>query len=146
MELKQRKNLRLQSFDYSSAKYYFVTICTKNRARLFGQIVGNGLDRSAAMELSSLGKTAEKMLLEVPVHFTSTALDAYVIMPNHIHCILAIGCNELSERSRPFPISPGCLAQQGSPYGKNPTTTILFATTLTMRKSGFIFNKIPRNG
>ena len=88
MELKQRKNLRLQSFDYSSAKYYFVTICTKNRARLFGQIVGNGLDRSAAMELSSLGKTAEKMLLEVPVHFTSTALDAYVIMPNHIHCIL----------------------------------------------------------
>ena len=102
MELKQRKNLRLQSFDYSSAKYYFVTICTKNRARLFGQIVGNGLDRSAAMELSSLGKTAEKMLLEVPVHFTSTALDAYVIMPNHIHCILAIGCNELSERSRPF--------------------------------------------
>ena len=46
MELKQRKNLRLQSFDYSSAKYYFVTICTKNRARLFGQIVGNGLDRS----------------------------------------------------------------------------------------------------
>lgn len=60
MELKQRKNLRLQSFDYSSAKYYFVTICTKNRARLFGQIVGNGLDRSAAMELSSLGKTAEK--------------------------------------------------------------------------------------
>lgn len=46
MELKQRKNLRLQSFDYSSAKYYFVTICTKNRARLFGQIVENGLDRS----------------------------------------------------------------------------------------------------
>ena len=88
MELKQRKNLRLQSFDYSSAKYYFVTICTKNRACLFGQIVGNGLDRSAAMELSSLGKTAEKMLLDVPVHFTSTALDAYVIMPNHIHCIL----------------------------------------------------------
>lgn len=154
MELKQRKNLRLQSFDYSSAKYYFVTICTKNRARLFGQIVGNGLDRSAAMELSSLGKTAEKMLLEVPVHFTSTALDAYVIMPNHIHYILAIGCNELSERSRPFPTLPTIIGQYksgvsraaGSPYGKNPTTTILFATTLTMRKSGFIFNKIPRNG
>ena len=121
MELKQRKNLRLQSFDYSSAKYYFVTICTKNRARLFGQIVGNGLDRSAAMELSSLGKTAEKMLLEVPVHFTSTALDAYVIMPNHIHCILAIGAVTAApasvrcfrhwrrfqhpERSRPFPVS-----------------------------------------
>ena len=114
MELKQRKNLRLQSFDYSSAKYYFVTICTKNRARLFGQIVGNGLDRSAAMELSSLGKTAEKMLLEVPVHFTSTALDAYVIMPNHIHCILAIGCNELSERSRPFPTLPTIIGQYKS--------------------------------
>ena len=114
MELKQRKNLRLQSFDYSSAKYYFVTICTKTRARLFGQIVGNGLDRSAAMELSSLGKTAEKMLLEVPVHFTSTALDAYVIMPNHIHCILAIGCNELSERSRPFPTLPTIIGQYKS--------------------------------
>lgn len=66
------------------------------------------------MELSSLGKTAEKMLLEVPVHFTSTALDAYVIMPNHIHCILAIGCNELSERSRPFPTLPTIIGQYKS--------------------------------
>lgn len=41
MELKQRKKSAAASFDYSSAKYYFVTICTKNRARLFGQIVGN---------------------------------------------------------------------------------------------------------
>ena len=49
MELKQRKNLRLQSFDYSSAKYYFVTICTKVRNRdTLGSIiprerVGGGL-------------------------------------------------------------------------------------------------------
>lgn len=60
MELKQRKNLRLQSFNYSSAKYYFVTICTKNRARLFGQIVGNGLDRSAAMEYPHLERLPRK--------------------------------------------------------------------------------------
>ena len=35
-----------------------------------------------------------------PTHFEGVNIDKYVIMPNHIHCIVAIG---RTERSRPFP-------------------------------------------
>jgi putative transposase len=34
-----RRSIRLQGYDYSQAGAYFVTICTQNRERLFGDIV-----------------------------------------------------------------------------------------------------------
>lgn len=45
----KRKPLRLPEFPYTQAAYYFVTVCCKGKAPLFGRIVGNGLDRSAAV-------------------------------------------------------------------------------------------------
>lgn len=38
-----RKSIRLKNYDYSSNGYYFVTICTQNREKLFGKIVGSPL-------------------------------------------------------------------------------------------------------
>ena len=40
MENKQRKNPRLKGYDYSSESAYFITICTKNRECIFGNLVG----------------------------------------------------------------------------------------------------------
>lgn len=34
-----RRSLRLQGYDYAQAGAYFVTLCTQNRACLFGEIV-----------------------------------------------------------------------------------------------------------
>jgi len=39
MEHKNRKALRLKGYDYSKNGAYFVTICTRNRAHLFGEIL-----------------------------------------------------------------------------------------------------------
>ena len=41
MEIKrpQRKNNRLQCFSYSNPGYYFLTICARNKEKLFGEIV-----------------------------------------------------------------------------------------------------------
>ena len=39
-KLPNRKSIRLKNYDYSSNGYYFVTICTQNREKLFGEIVG----------------------------------------------------------------------------------------------------------
>lgn len=64
--------------------------------------VGNGLDRSE-MELNELGKIAENELLNIPNHFDCVKIDKYVIMPDHIHAIIIIGCDGETERSRPFP-------------------------------------------
>ncbi len=34
-----RHSIRLQDYDYSGEGAYFVTICTKNKQRLFGDVV-----------------------------------------------------------------------------------------------------------
>jgi hypothetical protein len=37
-ELPERKNTRLQRYDYSQAGYYFITICVKERHEKLGKI------------------------------------------------------------------------------------------------------------
>ena len=46
-------SFRLQSWDYSIEGFYFITICTANRAHFFGEIV------QQQMQLTELGKIAE---------------------------------------------------------------------------------------
>lgn len=94
MELPKRKRTRLSGYDYSSQNYYFVTICVDNKKPLFGNKEG----------LNKLGEIAEKLLLDIPRHFEGVGIDKFVIMPDHIHAIIVIGCDYSdAERSRPFP-------------------------------------------
>lgn len=37
-EMEERKNPRLKGFDYSRAGGYFVTVCTKGRERILGNV------------------------------------------------------------------------------------------------------------
>ena len=40
-ELPKRKKNRLENYDYSKTGAYFITICTKDKQKLFSEIVGN---------------------------------------------------------------------------------------------------------
>jgi putative transposase len=75
---------RLRGFDYSTPGAYFVTICTKNHVCVFGEIAGG------KMILNETGKTASKYWHEISDHFPSVALDAFVVMPDHVHGIIRI--------------------------------------------------------
>jgi putative transposase len=79
-----RQSVRLDEYDYSQPGMYYVTVCTSGRACLFGQVVDNGII------LSAIGEAVEKCWLAIPKHFPHVALDAYIVMPNHIHGIIAI--------------------------------------------------------
>lgn len=109
MELPKRKSIRLKNYNYSSNGVYFITICTHNRKCLFGEIVGNGLDRSSDVDvngmirLSQCGEIVKKDLENLSQHFSHITVDKYVIMPNHIHVILLFESSNKMERSRPFP-------------------------------------------
>lgn len=92
MNFPDRKLPRLSGFDYSSPNYYFVTICTHNRKLIFG----------TTDSLNELGLIAESELVGIEKHYSNVRLDKYVIMPNHVHAIIAIDEVE-TERSRPFP-------------------------------------------
>lgn len=93
MGLPNRKPTRLANYDYSNQNYYFVTICTYNKLKLFGDV----------NELNVVGEIAKNELLNIPNHFEGIRVDKYIIMPDHIHAIIIIGCNDEPERSRPFP-------------------------------------------
>ncbi len=86
------KSSRLPDRDYGANGYYFVTVCTRERLHFFGNIVETlhcnvSTDR---MQLSPIGKIAQQFWLDIPNHFPHTYIDAYVIMPNHIHGIIVI--------------------------------------------------------
>jgi REP element-mobilizing transposase RayT len=83
-DLHHRHSIRLKGYDYSKAGAYFVTICTKNRECLFGEIVKEG------MVLNDAGRMVEKWWLEVPKKFSLVETDEHVIMPNHFHGIIII--------------------------------------------------------
>ncbi len=79
-----RRSIRLKGFDYSQAGLYFITICTHNRSCLFGEI------QDGAMRLNDTGRIVSECWLEIPRHFPGVQLDAFVVMPNHIHCVVVI--------------------------------------------------------
>ena len=78
------KSARKEGYNYSSDGFYFITICTKNKVNIFGDIVDD------KMVLFEYGKIAEKYWLEIPNHFNNVVLDKFMIMPNHIHGIIII--------------------------------------------------------
>ena len=79
-----RRCIRLRGYDYATTGAYFVTICTRDRLCLFGEIADD------AMRLSAAGEIAAACWCEIPTHFTCVELDAFVTMPNHVHGIINI--------------------------------------------------------
>ncbi len=76
-------------WDYGWDAIYFVTICTSKRKHFFGEIV-DCTDGVNKVQLSKIGKIANECWMEIPIHFSFVKLDAFVVMPNHVHGILVI--------------------------------------------------------
>ena len=91
-KLPQRKNTRLKNYDYSKPGYYFITICTKDRMGIFGDIVFEpaASNLSGKMDLSDIGCIICECWLEINELYENVTTDAFCIMPNHIHGIIVI--------------------------------------------------------
>jgi putative transposase len=81
-----RRSIRLKGYDYSSPGAYFITICTHQRECLFGEIV------DSEMQLNSVGLYIQSYWQRLSLNF-EIELDAFVVMPNHIHGIIWLGGN-----------------------------------------------------
>ena len=82
--VRQRKSIRLKGYDYSSPGAYFVTICTTAREDLFGRIK---LGEMQENEFASIVRACWQAL---PEHYMNVEMDAFVVMPNHVHGIVVI--------------------------------------------------------
>ena len=87
MDLPNRKNNRLENFDYGQNGMYFITICTQNRRKILCEIVGGGALDAPKIKLSEIGEIAEKYILSTN-NIPEITVDKYVIMPDHIHLLL----------------------------------------------------------
>ena len=79
-----RRSIRLQGYDYTSAGAYFVTICAYRRECLFGDVV------NSSVEVSPFGQLASEGWLWLKEQYSYVGLDAWVLMPNHLHGILVL--------------------------------------------------------
>ena len=56
LERPKRKPTRMYWYDYSTVGMYFITICAKDKKKLFGEVVGDGALDVPQVQLSTYGK------------------------------------------------------------------------------------------
>ena len=83
---RQRRSIRLAGYDYAAAGAYFVTVCTHEARCLFGEAL------AGEILLNDAGRMVEQVWSDLPRRFARAALDAFIVMPNHVHGIILIGC------------------------------------------------------
>ncbi len=103
---------RLSGYDYGKPGWYFVTICSQNRLCYFGEIVNN------KMILSTAGKIVAEEISNTKQIRNNVKIDAWVIMPNHVHLIVIILDNNNT-------VETHCNASGGNTSGNDIKTNIV---------------------
>jgi hypothetical protein len=83
-EKHHRQSIRLKEYDYSQSGAYYVTICTKNRECLFGNV------EAGKMVMNDAGRMVDLWWNKLPEKYESVHTDIHAVMPNHFHGILII--------------------------------------------------------
>jgi putative transposase len=100
-ERHHRHSIRWQGHDYAAGGTYFVTICTVERACLFGEVV------DGQMRLNPLGSIVEQEWVRTGQIRPEVEIDVFAVMPNHLHGLITIRPRGSAGRD-PGPVSgPG---------------------------------------
>ncbi|WP_101446647.1 transposase [Pontibacter ramchanderi] len=128
MRRSDRKQNRLNGYDYSRDALYFVTSCVKDKSCVFGKVV------DSEMHLNSYGFIAEQQWYWLQEQYPYVISHAFVVMPNHVHGILEIDNSlvgtgrdlstlELSNETDVFPISAQKIKSLSEIIGAYKTTS-----------------------
>ena len=116
--LAQRRRTRLEGHDYRSTGWYFVTVCCLDRRGWFGCITGE------RMVLGDVGRAVEDQWRWLEGQYPYVELGPYVVMPNHLHGLIAI-CEEGGDSGdrNGDADGNGCAADDGGTTGNGPVAT-----------------------
>ncbi|MGH2568954.1 MAG: transposase [Bacteroidota bacterium] len=109
--LHHRRSIRLKGYDYSSEGGYFVTICTHNRECLFGEVV------EEKMRLNEIGQIVKEEWARTSEIRQEVGLDAFVVMPNHLHGVIIINTDPSKEMHNVGTHGPASLRRQPRSLG-----------------------------
>ena len=90
-----RRSIRLPGRDYAQSGAYFVTICTDHARLTFGDVLD---DR---MVPNDAGRIVEQEWARSASIRDEIELDAFVVMPNHVHGIVIIKGDLLESSHKP---------------------------------------------
>lgn len=90
MDFKRSRQIRLPYYNYASTGLYFITICAHHRKYLFGDI------HDGKMIATPIGQIARQCWGYIPTSSPYAGIDSFVVMPNHVHGIIAINNPEES--------------------------------------------------
>jgi putative transposase len=90
-QILHRHSIRLKEYDYVQPGAYFVTICTKFRKPIFGEII------DGTMQMNEKGLIIAETWQWLSEQYSYVKLDTWVIMPNHFHAIVF-----LLDANRPY--------------------------------------------
>jgi len=79
-----RRSIRIKGYDYAQEGAYFITICTHKNKCTLGRIVGDDII------LNDYGRIVLREWNRSSVMRAEIELDAFIIMPNHVHGIVFI--------------------------------------------------------
>lgn len=89
------ESARLPGWDYTRPGWYFVTTCTRNRAPVLADVV------DGRVHLSAIGRIVAEEWRRTEVVRPNVILDAWVVMPDHLHGVIRI-THRLPSTRRPF--------------------------------------------
>jgi putative transposase len=116
-----RRSIRIPQADYSHPGAYLITLCAFQKRCLFGTV------ESGCVHLNRIGEIARSCWIEIPDHFPNLTSDTFVVMPNHIHGILAI-----KERARhAVPLRPPAESFGKPVHGSVPTIVRSYKSAVT---------------
>ena len=102
MEQTQRKWNRLPEYDYTATNVYFITVCTQERQDLFFMEQAIKGKRKSASSGSGPNQIIHKWVAETEKKYPGISVDLYVVMPNHIHLLVATQTQSLPDIMRFF--------------------------------------------
>lgn len=85
--MSDRHQFRADWHDYNGG-IYFVTICSAGKRHYFGEVTYNSV--GMRFFASALGKIVEECIQKIPSYYNDVEIWNSVVMPNHIHLIIAI--------------------------------------------------------
>lgn len=110
-----RRLLRLKDYDYAQAGAYYVTVVTQARVCLFGDVIGG------EMRLNEAGSLVLRAWNDLPDHYAHASLDAFVVMPNHVHGVIVLGDGVERAGLRPAPTPAPTAGPTSVPIKPHPS-------------------------
>ena len=115
-ETHHRRSVRLRDYDYRQAGAYFVTICAHDRLCIFGEAEGS------RVVLNDYGIVVQEEWLRTEAQRPHVRLDAFVVMPNHVHGIIVLQADDQEGTARRAPT--GATARFGEALAGSLATVV----------------------